>query len=98
MFYYSAPAHYLGQKFDIIARQLWIWKIWHVQNTLLLLDLNRLLWPIAGNGKGKQKPKCSIFPLAKDKLQLITDFGTKGNLKHTCSLIANIDTNKENSY
>lgn len=69
-----------------------------MQNTPLLLDHNRLLWQNAGNEEGKQKPKCSIFPLAKDKLQLITDFGTKGNLKHTCSLIANIDTNKENSY
>lgn len=51
-----------------------------------------------GTEEGKQQPKCSIFPLAKDKLQLITDFGMKKNLKHACSLIANIYTNKENSY
>lgn len=51
-----------------------------------------------GNEEGKQKPKCSIFPSAKDKLQLIRDFGMKRNLKHVCSLTANIYANKENSY
>lgn len=48
--------------------------------------------------QGNNSPNAVFFPLAKDKLQLITDFGMKRNLKHACSLIANIYTNKENSY
>lgn len=66
MFYYRAPAHYLvtlGQKFDIIARQLWICKIWHIQSTPLLLD--RLLWPNAGQWGREAKAQIKYFPLSK---------------------------------